>query len=535
MEKSIDDGTNKNKTKTYISNRGYVIYKKYFDRFKLDEIRKDLKVVPSFCPGYQPEAPEPFIVYKENDKKIYMPRYYGIQKLGNPDINKLNDITEDEKEKQEIPEERLDTILKLRPIQEPIIKSYLESLDKTGGGTITAGCGIGKTAMAIYLITHLKVRTLILVHKEFLMNQWKDRISEFMPKAEIGTIQGPKCDVIGKDIVIGMVQSVSMKDDYPPYAFDNFGFLVVDEAHHMSSRCFSKALPKTSFKYTLGLSATPKRKDGLENVFLWYLGGIVYKSTKIKTADVVVKLYQYNNNSLSYCKEYLNYQKKPNNAKMISNIAECEKRNIFMGSLLEKLVKNNRKILILTERLSQVKWFLEVLKDKFIVNGKEIDVNKYVGGMKQTLLDISLKAQIIIGTYSMIEEGFDCPDLDTLIMATPKTNIEQSVGRILRKRPEDRDNYPLIIDIWDLFSIYKNRAYTRIRFYKENGYTIKKYCVEDTKDMKERTCKKMEVRESKCTDNEIKKSIQNQSNKDKSNNNNNNNNKEDKSVLLRFT
>ena len=151
---------------------------------------------------------------------------------------------------------------------------------------------------------------------------------------------------------------------------------------------------------------------------------------------------------------------------MISNIAECEKRNIFMGSLLEKLVKNNRKILILTERLSQVKWFLEVLKDKFIVNGKEIGVDKYVGGMKQTLLDISLKAQIIIGTYSMIEEGFDCPDLDTLIMATPKTNIEQSVGRILRKRPEDRDNYPLIIDIWDLFSIYKNRAYTRIRFYK---------------------------------------------------------------------
>ena len=70
MEKSIDDGTNKNKTKTYISNRGYVIYKKYFDKFKLDEIRKDLKVVPSFCPGYQPEAPEPFIVYKENDKKI---------------------------------------------------------------------------------------------------------------------------------------------------------------------------------------------------------------------------------------------------------------------------------------------------------------------------------------------------------------------------------------------------------------------------------------------------------------------------------
>ena len=77
------------------------------------------------------------------------------------------------------------------------------------------------------MISTLKMRTIILVHKEFLMNQWITRIQEFMPNASIGKIQGKKCDVLGRDIVVGMVQSVSKKDDYPSYAFSYFFFLIV--------------------------------------------------------------------------------------------------------------------------------------------------------------------------------------------------------------------------------------------------------------------------------------------------------------------
>ena len=106
-------------------------------------------------------------------------------------------------------------------------------------------------------------------------------------------------------------------------------------------------------------------------------------------------------------------------------------------------------------------------------------VGKYVGGMKQQLLDESLTCKIIVGTYSMIEEGFDCKALDTLIMATPKIDIEQTVGRILRKSPEERIIAPLVIDIWDLFGNFKNKGFTRIKFYKSHKYQITNFSVDD--------------------------------------------------------
>ena len=87
----------------------------------------------------------------------------------------------------------------------------------------------------------------------------------------IGRIQANKVDILGKDIVIGMLQSISMKE-YPEDTFNQFGFVIYDECHHLGAEVFSKALLKTNCKYTLGLSATPKRADGLSKVFEWYLG-----------------------------------------------------------------------------------------------------------------------------------------------------------------------------------------------------------------------------------------------------------------------
>ena len=84
--------------------------------------------------------------------------------------------------------------------------------DTNKGGIITLKCGGGKTVISLYCITKLKRKTLIIVHKTFLMNQWRDRILEFIPDASIGYIQGSNIDVEGKDIVIGMLQSISQKD-----------------------------------------------------------------------------------------------------------------------------------------------------------------------------------------------------------------------------------------------------------------------------------------------------------------------------------
>jgi superfamily II DNA or RNA helicase len=120
------------------------------------------------------------------------------------------------------------------------------------------------------------VKTLVIVHKEFLLNQWIERIHQFLPTARVGKIQGSTVDVDNKDIVIGMLQSLSMKD-YPADTFTSFGLMVIDEVHHISSEVFSCALFKVVTKYTMGLSATMNRKDGTTKVFKMFLGDVVYK------------------------------------------------------------------------------------------------------------------------------------------------------------------------------------------------------------------------------------------------------------------
>ena len=131
----------------------------------------------------------------------------------------------------------------LRDYQKPVVEKWLKAAKKKGCGLIEADCGAGKTCMAIWLISQLKKKTLIIVHKEFLLNQWKERLEQFMPDAKIGRIQGPIIDIENKDVVIGMLQSLSMKD-YEQTMFLDFGFTIIDE-----SAKYSRVLFKTVTKY----------------------------------------------------------------------------------------------------------------------------------------------------------------------------------------------------------------------------------------------------------------------------------------------
>ncbi len=180
---------------------------------------------------------------------------------------------------------------KMRENQILVINSFYEKLglnpenptnysnNKTcKGGILKLGCGIGKTNIAIYLSHKLKLKTLVIVHKEFLMDQWIERYKG-LTNAKIGIIRQDKVDIKGKDVVIGMLQSISMKD-YDQEIFNEFGLVVYDEVHHVASKVFSQALMKTSAEYTLGLSATPERSDGLFKVIKWHIGDILYSMEK---------------------------------------------------------------------------------------------------------------------------------------------------------------------------------------------------------------------------------------------------------------
>ena len=236
-----------------LTNEGYLLKKSKFNKDIIRNTKKELTVCP-----YQPiqfnKKEGKYIVYSENEEFISLPKFYGLKKFGEPDKNY---------EKKGIPM-NINFKGKPKPNQVDILKQTIDHIDEHNGGLICAGCGQGKTFMALYIANHYKVKTLIIVHKTFLLNQWVDRIKEFTD-AKVGIIQQNKVEVDGKDFVVGMLQSIA-KDKYESDIFADFGMVIFDEAHHAPSEYFSKALPIISCKRSLALSATPKRSDKMEKV-----------------------------------------------------------------------------------------------------------------------------------------------------------------------------------------------------------------------------------------------------------------------------
>lgn len=324
------------------------------------------------------------------------------------------------------------------------------------------------TVMAIYLMCQVAKKTMVIVHKDFLLQQWKERIEQFCPSARVGLIKGKVIDVDDKDVVLASLQSLSMKE-YDKSTFDGFGFVIVDEVHHTSAEVFSRALRKVCFTYTLGLSATIKRKDGLSKVFMWYLGDVLYSNVKSSKRDVVdVRCMPYYSPDAAYSREVYMMRDKLNIPKMINNICEYEPRMEFIVDAIKDVMTKEpeRRVIVLSDRRAH----LERLGMSLIAKG--IECGYYFGGMKQPQLKESETKQVILGTYCMVSEGFDCKFLDTLVIASPKSDVVQSVGRILREEASKRKHTPLILDVIDKFSVFENQAKKRVQYYKKQKYRI---------------------------------------------------------------
>lgn len=476
----------KNKGKG-VSYNGYSIKKDELSEELLNKIRENLTVAPNSCPGYGPEDANEFKIYQENKSKIYLPRAFGYKYIGIPNKNKIHEgkpIT-------------CKFEGSLRPYQESVLDAWDKTSAKCGGGGIIAiGAGRGKTVTAIAKIARLGLKTLVLVHTSDLYTQWIERLEQYLPTAEIGGIRGKKIQVTGKDVVIGMIQSLSdprKDEEYPLSLFEEFGFVIIDECHHIGARMFSRCLRKTAFKYIMGLSATPDRQDGLTKVFKYYIGDICFKDTGIsKTADeklldhipdADVHVYEYQNYDPTYCKELLNYQRKPNVIGMETAIVNFMPRTEMILSLLRPLVEEGRRIIILTSRRDHIATLLRLITERNIGT-----CGAYAGGLKEAVLKDSKTKQIMVATYKMAEEGFDHQVLDTLIMATPKKRIIQTVGRIMRKKKNDRKFIPLIIDIVDTFSSFNRWFQQRMKHYMDNNYRITRFSANDTRRVTKQPC-----------------------------------------------
>ena len=439
---------------TFFGNKGYAIIKEYLPKKELELIKKELTVTP-FVPKTSINKPNPFYVYRESKTKIFMPKFYGIENYGEPDADLLS------------PGETIDLKFngELRDYQVPIVDSYIKAAKTVGGGLLEIYAGAGKTCMGLNIISKLKVKTLIVVHKEFLLRQWIERIQQFLPHAKVGKLQSDTIDIEGKDIVIGMLQSISMRE-YEKKIYKCFGLTIYDECHHVSAEVFSRALFNVTTKYTLGLSATMNRKDGLTKVIKMFLGDVVYKLERKNTHNVVVKAIYYESEDEEFSATELNFKGQTHYSKMIKKLCEFSYRTEFVLDVLKNILANddgNQQIIILGHNKNLLKYLHDAIDHRNIST-----VGYYIGGMKEEQLKESETKKVIIGTYAMAEEGLDIKTLTTLIMATPRVDVTQAVGRILRKKQSQAEVY----DIVDQHPVFQRHFAKRKTFYRKQNFSI---------------------------------------------------------------
>lgn len=311
---------------------------------------------------------------------------------------------------------------------------------------------------------------MVVVDKEFLLDQWAGEMRTLIPGIRIGRFQAEKMEVDPEqyDCTICMIQTI-VKRQIPESILRSYKFTIFDECHHLGAAHFSKVLGKLQTKHMLGLSATPKRDDGLTKVFEWHLGKPVYWE-KRREADetVTVEIMRFSCDDIDYKEVPVNWRGETVVAKLLGQLVACRERNEFIANKLKELIKEpNRRILVLSERIGHLESLETLMKPSGCVMGY------YIGGMKTATRDLAAEeAQILWASYAMASEAMNIKTLNCVLMASPRKKIEQSTGRILRQRPEDRKVAPVIVDVIDVHRTYQSQSRERISYYKKCGYKI---------------------------------------------------------------
>ena len=457
-----------------LTTHGYAVLKSDISKEVETKIRKELTVKPQTQQSrYDSMADNEFPVFLESATRLYLPRIWAKDNLGPAASSVMSDG-------QPLPA-NLSFIGKPYDYQENIIKKFL---DADANGLICVPCGKGKTFMAVAIAFRLRRRFMVVVDKEFLLDQWAGEMRSLIPGIRIGRFQGAKAEVepAEYDCTICMIQTIVQRQ-IPESVLRSYAFTIFDECHHLGAKHFSKVLSKLQTKYMLGLSATPTRDDGLTKVFEWHLGKPVYWEKKREAdATVGVELMRFACDDTEYADVPTNFRGEVILARLLTKIVEFQKRNVFIADRLKDLIKEpGRRILVLSERIGHLEALETLLKPTGCVMGY------YIGGMKSAVRDLAAEeAQILWATYAMASEAMNIKTLNTVLMASPRKKIEQSTGRILRQRPEERKVDPLIIDIIDVHRSMQSQARQRIAYYKKCGYKIKDTDDNDNDDKKKK-------------------------------------------------
>lgn len=223
------------------------------------------------------------------------------------------------------------------------------------GAILKADPGFGKTNTGLELAHRIGRTTVILVHKESLMMQWKRRAERFLPGVRVGLVREDQCDFEDKDIVIAMMQSLAMErfgSRYPAEFYDWPGLLLIDEGHRVGAHTWAPIPPKFRARWRVMFSATPRRKDGCDDVFWWHVGKIRYAAKTVRPKPAV-RLVQ---SGMRNVPDVLRNQHIASS--IVINI--LTKRTLRNRTIVEEIVKalqapSGRKVMVLSERLDQLR------------------------------------------------------------------------------------------------------------------------------------------------------------------------------------
>lgn len=332
-----------------------------------------------------------------------------------------------------------------------------------------APTGKGKTAMSCPIIAAVGRYTLVVVPKSDLMDRWREDLIKILglDATQIGQIQGDVCDVTNKPVVLGMLQSLCKMERYPSWVMNQFGLVIFDEVHRLGAQEFVKACWSLPAKLRFGLSATPKRKDGLDLAIEAHIG-----PTRVKIENLTLKPKVLLIESGWKCPRMKTGKKLPHQGGRDSHVRRTMVNNPIRNENLIKLAraayKKQRKTVIFVDWLDHVQLLLSQIPGDGVPASA---VQPYVGGMTAAQLAQSAKAPLMIATYQMMGEGTSIPELDACVLGMPRSDVEQVVGRILRELAGKKQ--PVVMDVLDDDSpVYANYARQRRGWYRLIGAEI---------------------------------------------------------------
>jgi len=336
------------------------------------------------------------------------------------------------------------------------LREYYE-IGRTGI-IVNASTGFGKTFVGCYAIAQVKKTALVLVTKSDLEGQWRDSFKKFLgfKDSDIGLMKADKFSVADKKVVIGYVQSVMKDDRYPSWIYKYFGMIISDEIHLMAAEKFGNCMWLLPAKYRLGLSATIDRSDGREHVFKEHIGRTLITAEVLPMKFIVcfVKTNVLVPDSVPF---------KAGRTMALNNFLGLhQSRQALVTEKIMKAYAKDRNIVCFAD----TKKHLEYAYDCLINAGAKMkDIGFYVGlksNAKQIDKD-NLKKEahkrIVLATYKMTQYGTDFPHWDTAVLMTPRADVRQIVGRVVREKEGKKT--PVVFDFVDpvplLMGYFKSR------------------------------------------------------------------------------